>query len=496
MILKILNVLNCLLNIFYIKKYLHIFQLKDYNLIRYLKYFKKYWIVFVNSFLILLFNFIPHYIFKLWGLLFLILLNILTNLNLIKSTKTPLIVTGKIKRLYFICSILIIFSLIIQKIYLFSSILLVFLPIFSNFLNFYDKLKNIHFIKLAQNKLKISKAKIIAITGSNGKTSVKNILCSMLLSQYKVQASPQSFNTPLGLSKFINNDFNTDCDFIILEYGARHKNDIKKLCKIFGADFGIVTTIAPQHLESFKTIENVFKAKNELPKFLKNKLCIFNLDNKFTNKMFKQKHGKKYSVSITHFADVFATQIKVENYVTKFKLHTRKFCANVETKLLGKHNVTNILLATCLALKLGITIENIILTIQNLQPIPHRLEYIKSNINILDDSYNCSIASAKESIKVLLSTKHKKMIVTPGIIEGGNNQYNLNFQLGKLCTKVNYVIIVGSINKKAILDGLKSPNSKCKIFTSKTLDEAKQHFIILSKNDCLLLLNDLPDDYK
>ena len=87
------------------------------------------------------------------------------------------------------------------------------------------------------------------------------------------------------------------------------------------------------------------------------------------------------------------------------------------------------------------------------------------------------------------------MIITPGIIEGGNNQYALNFELGKLCADLNYIIIVGNTNKKAILDGLKSLNYISNIYCVKTLDEGKQYFNLLSNNDTLLILNDLPDDY-
>jgi len=113
----------------------------------------------------------------------------------------------------------------------------------------------------------------------------------------------------------------------------------------------------------------------------------------------------------------------------------------------------------------------------------------------LDDSYNCSIESARQAINVLNSTLNKKMVVTPGIIEGGKNQLKLNYKLGKLLKNFDYVIIVGDTNKKAILSGIKSHNYKCKIITCKSLDESKQYFKLLDKDDCLLLLNDLPDDY-
>ncbi len=495
--LKIFDFFACVLNLFFIKKYLHIYQLKDYNNARYLSHIfkRKFAFLLLIFSLILTINLTTYFIAKLILTTITIVLNLILNLTLIQQNKTPIKFTNKLKRLYLISLFLTTITLFLPKILLISQIFIVFSPILSNFLNIYDKIKNFYFIKSAQKKLKNSNIKIIAITGSNGKTSVKNILLEILKTKYKVQATPASYNTPLGISKFINQELKNDCDFVILEYGARHKNDIKKLCKTFGADYGIVTTISPQHLQTFKTIENISKAKNELPKFLKNNLCIFNVDNKFCALMFKQKVGKKLSISISKNADVFASNINVKNFKTNFRLHTKKTCSNISTKLLGKHNVTNILLATALATELNIKIENIVQSISSLKPTPHRLEYIKSHINILDDSYNCSLSSAKQAIDVLSSTEHKKMIVTPGIIEGGKKQFNLNFKLGKMCKNLDYVIIVGHTNKKAILSGIKSQNYKCKIFTCKSLDESKQHFKLLNQNDCLLLLNDLPDDY-
>ncbi|MBR6779236.1 MAG: UDP-N-acetylmuramoyl-tripeptide--D-alanyl-D-alanine ligase [Clostridia bacterium] len=376
-------------------------------------------------------------------------------------------------------------------------LLLFAMPALSNFINFYDKIKNKKYIKNASLKLANSNAVKIAITGSNGKTSVKNILYQILSSKYNTLKTPASFNTPLGISKFINENLTDNCEFIILEYGARHKNDIQNLCNIFGADYGIITTVAPQHLESFKSLQNVCIAKSKLSSYLDNNYCIYNIDNLCCKRMYNNKIGKKVSTSIHEKADVYASEINIENFKTYFKLHTNNKTYNVSTSLLGRHNISNILQATALALSFDVDIKEIIQTIKDLKPTSHRLEYIKSHINILDDSYNCSIISAKESLYVLQQTNYKKMVVTPGIIEGGKKEYELNFKLGKMCAFCDYVVIVGNHNKQAITEGLKSKNYDIKkICYSPTLEDAKKYFTLLSDNDTLLLLNDLPDDYK
>ena len=495
MIISLINFFAFLLNSILIEKYLFIFQLKDYQTSRYFKFFKfKFWFV---CFAILIFaidlilkNPLPNIILSC----FLILISIAFHLNLIKQKKTPINYTPRLKRLYAISVVIIFVCCLFKYGAIVSTILMILLPIISNYINIYDKILNYKFIKKAQLKLQTSPAKIIAITGSNGKTSVKNILFEMLKTKYKVLVTPKSYNTPLLISKFLIEN-NLYVDYIILEYGARHIHDITKLCNTFGADFGIITTVSPQHLESFKSIENIYKAKKELSDFLEHKVCVFNADNLYTLRMLESHIGTKLAVSINHSANVFASDIKIVDYKTNFNLHLKDNVYNVSTILLGEHNVLNICLASALALYLNVDENDILSTIENLTFTPHRLQLIKTHIYILDDSYNCSLSSAKEAMKVFDSLPNKKMVVTPGIIEGGKNEFQLNFRLGKMLKNCDFVVIVGEHNKDAILSGLGSEKHSAKIYIEKTLDNAKVQFKLLRKNDNLLLLNDLPDDY-
>lgn len=495
-------ILNCCVNliilifncIFY-EKYLHIWQLKDYNAKRYLSHFKNKFLL-CGFYLIL---FLLEIIFKNTILniclnTFALIVNLLFISKLISTNKTPIKYTGKIKRSYVIASIVLAIISIFYYGAIISLFALLFLPVICNFLNIYDKILNQKFIKLAREKLALSKAKVIAITGSNGKTSVKNILAEML-KRYNVLASPKSYNTPLGISKFINDSNLENCNYIILEYGARHIGDVKKLCKIFGADYGIITLVAPQHLESFKTMHNIFKAKKELSDFLGEKLCVYNLDNIYTYEMHAKKVGKKVGVSLFGEADIFLTDLQIKNFKTTFNIHYKNKTYAAKTKLLGRHNATNILLAAALAANLGVEMTEIVDTIKKLNYVPHRLELIKSDINILDDSYNCSLASAKEALYVLRALPNKKVVATPGIIEGGDCQFDINYELGKMLTCADKVLVIGTTNKNALTRAMESKKFK-KYKCFQTLEEAKSEFNKLSKGDTLLLLNDLPDDYK
>jgi len=493
-----LNFLNLFFNLFFISKYLHVYQLKDYKILRFFNFFINFRLFYpVFCLFLLLFQiFFNFFILNLISNILLIVTSFIFNFNLIINKKTPLNFTGKIKRLYLISVFILISLLPFYFCVSLSNFLLILLPPIANLINIYDKIKNKKFIKSAKQKLKKVGCKIIAITGSNGKTSVKNILYEMLLTTYKVQATPMSYNTPLGISKFINEQLNFETEFLILEYGARHKKDIEKLCKIFGADYGIITTVSPQHLQTFKSTENVFLTKQELAFFLQHKLCIFNLDNLYTLRMFYNKENLKIGASIFTRTNISSTNIYIKNFKTFFTLHIYNKSYKVSTKLLGEHNITNISLASTLAIKLSVPINRILSIIKKLKPTSHRLEYIKGKINILDDSYNCSIASAKQAIKILNQCPNNKIIATPGIIEGGKNQYNLNLELGGLCSIANICIIIGETNKQAIYNGLISKNYNIeKIIFCKSLEEAKTEFYKLNTGDTLLLLNDLPDDY-
>ncbi len=500
-IYHLFNLLIFFTNLLFLHKFLHIYQLKDYQNKRYFKYFFN-----IKSFLMLfcIILFIFELIFK--NILFYIvtntiiyILNLFYLKNLIKTSKTPLKFTRKLSRLYIIS----IFILLLLCLYKYSFLLVAALtfisPPLANFINIYDRIKNQNYIHTARKKLKNHPTQIIAITGSNGKTSVKNILAKMLSTQHKVQFTPASYNTPLGIAKFINNELKFETEFLILEFGARRKNDIRRLCNLFGADYGIITTITSQHLECFKSVENVFKTKSELSIFLQNKPCVFNIDNLYTTRMFDEKICNKVSVSTNQTADIFASNIRIENFKTNFDLHINNQTFSLETNLLGKHNVLNICLATALANHLEISNKNIISAIQNLEQVPHRLSLTQTHINILDDSYNCSPASAKESLWVLKNFPGNKMIATPGIIECGKEKYNINFNLGKQLAHFDHLIIIGNENKQAILNGLKKEieenTLQPQIYFSPSLEESKQHFSKLNHGDTLLLLNDLPDDY-
>ena len=521
---------------------LHFFQWKGYYSKRYLKYlFKNKSVITLNLIIIiqLILNLLKIDLFLgKFGLnlIFFILNIFILILFIIKKKKIKFIFTARIFRL-------ILMNFLIISLFCFANkyiiyYLSLFTPLLLPLINLFDIYKYIldnKYLTSAINKLENNPNLIvIGITGSNGKTSVKEILKQLLSTQFNVIATQQNQNTPKGAIIAINKFLQEDTDVFICEMGAKNSGDIKKICQLVNPRIGIITSISPQHLETFKTEQNIYNTKKELADYLGTNYCVYNVDNAFVKQMFNEKPENKSSISITSKADLYASNIHIINFHTYFDINYQGNIYPCHTALLGEHNVTNILLALNIALRLGININQAIQTIITLNPTPHRLEYIKSHIDIIDDSYNCSIDSASKALNLLKHVSKTKVVCTPGIVEGGKLQFNLNQQLSSMLSHhADIVIIVGKTNRKALISKLENfelkyithnnlyskikknsnikigkstipissintintPAKKCAYIVD-TLDLAQQLFSkLLNNSHTLLLLNDLPDEY-
>lgn len=339
----------------------------------------------------------------------------------------------------------------------------------------------------------------IGITGSYAKTSVKYILNTILSQKYKVCMSPQSFNTQTGLSKVVNN-YLTDLDQVLIaEMGARSKGDIKKLCKLISPQYAIITGISPQHLLTFKSLDNIKRTKFELVESLsQNGVCVFNgFDQEVCDMYSWANIDKKYLVGKDK--DISAKDIQFDQDGTKFVLVLGEKEYNVHTKLLGEHNVQNILLCVQMAKCLGLSDQQIVRGIKSLQPVPHRLELVKTATNlILDDSFNANIRGSKIALDVLGKLPGRKIVITPGLVELGEREYDENVVFGEQIAGVaDFVIIVNKVNFEAIKQGLDNKKFKEEnISQAETLEQAKILMKeILQPGDTVLFENDLPDNY-
>ena len=323
--------------------------------------------------------------------------------------------------------------------------------------------------------------KAIGITGSYGKTSSKNILSDILNIKYNATPTPKNFNTPLGLIITINNHLDKFSDMFIAEMGAFKRGEIKELCDLVHPTYGILTKIGTAHLDSFGSQANIQKGKFELIESLDSDgACVLNLDDPYQVNYVKNELKNKVKIIWigveNQESDFNAININSNQFGTSFDILYQGEKYHVETKLLGVHNVYNILASVALGVELKVPIKDMISKVRTILPVEHRLEMKKvGHIMMIDDAYNSNSSGAKIALEVLGSFKNKKKIlVTPGIVDLGTHSKYYNQLLGQQASEVaDYVILVGEKQAQPILEGLMQKKyPKEKIFIAKDLKQA------------------------
>lgn len=361
--------------------------------------------------------------------------------------------------------------------------------------NIFEGLNNLRYEMKTKKRLKDDNLLKIAITGSYGKTSVKNFLKELLDVKYKVLATPESYNTPMGISKTVKG-LDISHQVFIAEMGARRVGDIKKLMKIVDPDISVLTGVNCQHLETFKTKENIVNEKLQVVKMLKNDgKAIVNGNLKH---LINDKLGNVNIVYAGAEGDlVWASDIAVGQDGSVFKLHFGDETYIAETRLIGSHNVENLAVASAVAYALGVSPKHIVERIATIEPVPHRLQLISRDvIRIIDDTFNGNPDGAEKALETLGYFEGRKVVVTPGLVELGENEIAENQLLGERISKVaDVVALIGGKRSDYIKRGLGDFQGEVLHFD--TLNEAQKSFKdFIHIGDTILLLNDLPDVYE
>jgi UDP-N-acetylmuramoyl-tripeptide--D-alanyl-D-alanine ligase len=349
-----------------------------------------------------------------------------------------------------------------------------------------------------KNKLeKLPNLKVVAITGSFGKTSTKEILYVLLKKKFRTIKTPKSFNTPLGVAGSVLDFVKDNTEVLIAEVGAYKKGEIKNIANLIKPQIGIITAVAPQHLERFGSIENIARAKFELVESLiKDGLAILNYESDWLKKLSSTAHCKV--IFYNDDQTIYATNIKSTEESSKFTLNLNNQKIDIELPLVGEHHIKNFLAASAAALNLGLTLKEIQTRAKWILPTSHRLEIRKQgSITIIDNSYNTNTVSSRSSLKLLENYPGKqKILLTPGLVELGNQQTKENEEFAKDASKIiDDIILVGELNKKTLLSGLKD-FPKNHIYKVESTKEAFKKLSEIAKPEAVALLeNDLPDQY-
>ncbi|MDP4118816.1 MAG: UDP-N-acetylmuramoyl-tripeptide--D-alanyl-D-alanine ligase [Bacillota bacterium] len=435
-----------------------------------------------------------------------------------KKAKKPLVYTPRVKRLFAACAVLTVIllgglgyvCLRIPAIYpvLYLAVLMtVFNFVFTAFANIVvrpiELAINHYYYKDAKRILaSMPDLKIIGITGSYGKTSSKYILTRILSEKFNTLMTPESYNTPMGVIKTIRTNLNPTHEIFVCEMGAKYRKDISELCELVRPQYGLLTSIGPQHLETFKTLRNIIDTKFDLINSLQKKShSILNMENKYIRDEAPA-GSVGYSVDYVNGTDFWAEDISYGPEGVRFTLcSTKGERIALESRLLGRHNILNIVGAVAAAVTLGMDIKDVVYPIKRLEPVPHRLELRhKSNgVTVIDDAFNSNIEGAKSAVEVLGSfPAGGRILITPGIVEAGEKEYELNFEFARHCGEFcDYIILVGEKQTKPIAAGLNEIGyDKDRLFISKDLNEALSIMNTLATSGSTVLFeNDLPDLY-
>jgi UDP-N-acetylmuramoyl-tripeptide--D-alanyl-D-alanine ligase len=344
---------------------------------------------------------------------------------------------------------------------------------------------------------------VIAITGSFGKTSVKHFLQSILSEQYNVLITPGSFNTTLGVVRTIRGQLQPLHEVFIVEMGAKKRGDVAEICSIVHPQYGVITAIGAQHLETFGTVENVKKAKMEVITALPaSGVGFINADHLAAAGVPAEVKAKVLSFAVQSDADYCAKNITCTNKGMAFEVHSRQGKQlSVETALLGEHNVSNLLACCAVALELGVEKYKIEKAVKSIRAVAHRLEVkaLPNGVTVVDDAFNSNPVGSKMALEALQRMEGKrKIVITPGMIELGEKEYALNYAFGQaIARNCDIAALVGVHRTKPIQEGIKSTGFPDEhLVVCKNLTEANNYVkSIMQPGDVVLYENDLPDTF-
>lgn len=348
---------------------------------------------------------------------------------------------------------------------------------------------------------------VIGITGSFGKTSTKHYLHRILSEQYDTLMTPGSFNTPMGVIRTIREQMKPYHKIFICEMGAKQVGDIKEICDIVHPSIGIVTAVGPMHLETFRSIENVQSTKFELVDSLPSGgLAVVNNDFEYcANRAVNGVECVRYAVVHTEDADFVVEDVVYSPSGTDFTVRNSEtgMELRLHTKLIGECNISNLLAAVIVALRMGVSDERIKYAVSQIGQVEHRLNVKRTagGVTIIDDAFNSNPEGSRMAVDALSRfTGGRRIIVTPGMIELGDMEFELNCKLGRhIGEKLDVAIIVGHYNRDALVKGVKESGrlSDADLVIVDSFAEAQKVLSsMLCAGDIVLYENDLPDTFK
>lgn len=332
---------------------------------------------------------------------------------------------------------------------------------------------------------------IIAVTGSFGKTTVKNYLFELLSLKYVVEKTPESYNTPLGVAIATKN-IKPQTEIFIVEMGARRKGDITELCSIARPDATVLTGVTAQHLETFGTLDAIVKEKAAAVEAVRRGgFAVIADETDAGRRIYSAARCEKWLVGDGNDCAVRVEDVEITENGSKFTLIYRGERSVITAPFYGRHNVTDFALAFATAMRLGVDKNAIIRKAASLRPPAHRFSVTKTaaGVTVIDDGYNANAEGVKYGAQCLKYFGGRKFVVFSGIAEGGAQAETLNREAGKiLYENCDFLIAVGRFADYILTDvtGRKAED----LSAARQILETE-----LKKGDVVAFFSDLPDRY-
>jgi UDP-N-acetylmuramoyl-tripeptide--D-alanyl-D-alanine ligase len=397
-----------------------------------------------------------------------------------KNLDKKLVLTWRVKRFLILLVSFVFFQDLLCTLKSACEIYGVFMPLALAYMGSFmiEKFLFFAFKKEAKKKLKsMDKLQIVAITGSYGKTSIKNFVAEILSKKYRVYATPRSVNTIGGIVKDVNESLPSDTEIYVCEAGARESGDIYEITTFLEPQNVVIGRVGLAHVEYFKTLKNIIATKLEIMQSPR-------LERAFIHTSVTDEPHEKVTFFGNEIQNINATLDG-----TDFELNLDGNILSLHTNVLGSFQTMNISVAVQIAKRFGMSDEEIQSAVSRLTPVAHRLQMIKAGGKlILDDGYNGNIDGMLEAVRLCSLHAGRKVIVTPGLVESSDE---LNLKLIEAINSVfDIAIVTGSLNADLFDKNLKVKN---KIMLS---DKSKMQEILISETragDIILFANDAPN---
>jgi len=390
-----------------------------------------------------------------------------------KRLDKKLVLTWRVKRFLILLVFLVVFQDMLCTLKSACGVYGVFMPLALAYIGSYmiEKFLFATYKKEAKKKLLgMKNLEIVCVTGSYGKTSIKNFIREILAQKYKVYATPRSVNTIGGIVADINNSLPEDTQIYVCEAGARERGDIYEIATFLEPQRVVVGKVGEAHIEYFKSLDNIIATKLEIMQSPR-------LQKAFIHTSVTDEPHEKVEFFGDEIQNPHATLDGIDFEIDGIKYHT---------DILGDFQTINIAAAIKIAKSFGISDDEIKTALGRLQPVEHRLQKIQAGGKIiLDDGYNGNIDGMLEGVRLASLHNGRKVIVTPGLVESSDE---LNLKLIDAINSVfDIVIVTGSLNANLFDKNLKV-NQKIMLSDKSALvdvlaNQTKAGDIILFAND-------------